>query len=304
MQSKIPAPIGQLVDVGGHRLHIYTAGQGSPTVVFESGGAGWSLDWYPVLTEVAKFTRACTYDRAGFGWSEAGPNPRTSQQIIEELHALLVNAAIQPPFVMVGASFGGHTARLYASRYPAEVAGIILLDARHEDIDAKMPPAWNKLQKNGRGMYQFMLAASRIGLLNILGKLAGEKAAPPFVQELPDEIRSLYLPVGFQPKYFEANLAELAAAAESDRHLRATGAFGNLPLTVIRHGIPDLFERMPAAQADKAEEVWQALQSELSKLSTNSHLLVAEQSGHRIQNDQPDLVVDAIRQMVASIRIV
>lgn len=297
-------PIGKMVDIGGHRLHIHPTGEGSPTVIFESGGASWSLDWNLVQTEVAKFTSACSYDRAGFGWSDSGPNPRTSKQIVMELHTLLTKAEIKKPYVLVGASFGGHTVRLFAKNYPDEVAGIVLLDARHEAINSKMPPAWQKLEMAGKGMYRFMLLASRLGVLNLLGKLMGEKAAPPIVMKLPPEIRPIYLEVGFQPKYFQSNLDELAACAESDKQLSATGSLGNTPLTVIRHGIPDLFASMPAEQAKQAEQVWQELQADLAKLSSTSRILVAEKSGHGIQIDQPSLVVDAIRQIVEATRSV
>lgn len=295
-------PIGKLVNIGNHCLHIYSCGEGSPSVVFESGGASWSLDWNFVQTEVAKFTNACSYDRAGYGWSESGSNPRTSDRIVTELHTLLTKAEIKKPYILVGASFGGHTARLFTKRYPDEVVGIILLDARHETINSKMPPAWKKLEVAGKGTYQFMLLASRLGVLNLLGQLMGEKVAPPIVMKLPPEIRTAYLEVGFQPKYFQSNLDELAAIGESDRQLSATGSLGNIPLTVIRHGIPDLFAGMPVEQAKRAEVVWQELQAELARLSSNSQILVAEKSGHGIQIDQPGLVVNAIRQMVQTIR--
>ena len=151
-------------------------------------------------------------------------------------HTLLTKAEIKKPHILVGASFGGHTVRLFAKKYPEEVAGIILLDARHEAINSKMPPAWKKLEASGKGMYQFMLLASRLGALNLLGKLMGEKAAPPIVMKLPPEIRTTYLELGFQPKYFQSNLDELAASGESDKQLSVTGSLGNIPLTVIRHG--------------------------------------------------------------------
>jgi len=255
-----------------------------------------------VLTEVAKFTQACAYDRAGFGWSEPGPLPRSAGQIADELHSLLHNAGLQPPFLLVGASFGGAIVRLYAHQYPAEVAGMVLVDARHPDLDARMPPAWHKLQKSGQGMCQFMLLASRLGLLNLLGKLAGEKAYPPVLSKLPIEMRPVYLAVGYQPKYFQANLDELAAVAESDRQLKATGSLGSLPLRVIRHGIPSMFKGMPAAQTEQAEQVWHDLQVEYSQSSTEGCLLVADRSGHNIPVDQPELVVETLRQMVEMIR--
>jgi pimeloyl-ACP methyl ester carboxylesterase len=291
-----------LINVGTHRLHIYPTGEGRPTVILESGGASWSLDWNLVQIEIAKFTSVCSYDRAGFGWSDSGPKPRSSGQIVLELHTLLTKAEIKKPYILVGASFGGHTVRLFAKKYPEEVAGIILLDARHESINTKMPPAWKKLEVAGKGMYQFMLLASRSGALNLLGKLMGEKAAPPIVMKLPPEIQHTYLEVGFQPRYFQSNLDELAASGESDKQLSVSGSLGNIPLTVIRHGIPDLFASMPAEQARQAEIVWQELQAELAKLSSNSQMLIAEKSGHGIQIDQPGLVVDAIRQMIESIR--
>jgi pimeloyl-ACP methyl ester carboxylesterase len=136
-------PPGQMVDVGGHRLHICRTGKGSPTVVMDSGFPGTSLSWTFVQPEVAKFTSACSYDRAGLGWSDAGPMPRTSQQIVEELHALLLNARADGPYVLVGHSFGTFTVRLYASNYPAEVAGMVLVDPVH-------PNDWLQMTEAGR----------------------------------------------------------------------------------------------------------------------------------------------------------
>jgi len=136
-------PSGQLVDVGGHRLHICCAGQSSPPVLLDSGFPGTSLSWTFVQPELAKFARVCSYDRAGLGWSEAGPLPRTSRQIVEELHGLLRNAQIEGPFVLVGHSFGTFTVRLYASTYPEEVAGMVLLDPIH-------PSDWLQLDKAAR----------------------------------------------------------------------------------------------------------------------------------------------------------
>jgi pimeloyl-ACP methyl ester carboxylesterase len=295
-------PLGKLVDVGGHRLHIYRTGKGGPTVVFESGGASWSLDWHLIQTEVEKFTSACSYDRAGFGWSDSGPNPRTSARIVAELHILLTKAEIKKPYVLVGHSFGGHTVRLFASNYPDEVAGVILIDARHEAINSMMPPAWQRLETAGKAVQRLMLLASRVGALNLLGRLMGAKAAPPMAMRLPPELRPVYLAVGFQPKYFQSNLDELAASAESDKQLSAAGTLGNIPLTVIRHGIPDLFSRMPAAQATRCEQVWQELQADLAKRSSDSRMVFAATSGHGIPIDQPGLVVDAIRQMVETAR--
>lgn len=221
---------------------------------------------------------------------------------MEELHTLLERAETKKPYLLVGASFGGHVVRLYATRYPDEVAGVVLLDARHEDVDAQMPPSWARQAAAGKGMYRLLLLAARLRVLALLGKLMGAQATPPVVEKLPPQIQPVYLAVGFQPKYFQSNLDELAAASESDAQLRAAGELGQLPLTVIRHGLPDLFAGMPPAQAQRAEQTWQALQLELAQLSASGRLLVAEGSGHAIQIDQPGLVVGAIRQLVEAIR--
>lgn len=302
MPAALPAPIGQLYDVGGHRLHAYAAGTGRPTVVFEAGGAAWSLDWHTVQTATAAFTQTVTYDRAGFGWSEAGPRPRTAAQMAAELGALLRQGGWPAPYVLVGASFGGHVVRLLAQAQPAEVAGVLLLDARHEALNAHMPPAWRQAETAGKGMYQVLLGAARLGVLPLLGKLmGGGQAMAPGMSQLPPDLQATYMAVGFQAPYFRANLDELAAVVESDRQVAAAGTLGATPLIVIRHGVPDLFARMPAAQASTAEAAWQALQAQLAGLSTASELRVAERSGHGIQWQQPELVVAAIRELVARV---
>jgi pimeloyl-ACP methyl ester carboxylesterase len=132
-------PPGRLVDVGGYRLHAHCTGEGSPTVILEAGWSDCWLNWYRVQPEVAKFTRVCSYDRAGMGWSDAGPYPRTSGQIVREMHALLSNAGIPGPYVLVGHSFGGFNVRLFAQEHPQDVAGLVLLDSIHEDQWARMP---------------------------------------------------------------------------------------------------------------------------------------------------------------------
>src|ERR1700686_1083054 len=136
-------PPGRLVDVGGYRLHIHCSGpegaSGGPTVIMDAGIGECSLGWGLVQPEIAKFARVCTYDRAGLGWSDPAPTPRTSRQIVSDLHALLTNAGIGPPYVMVGHSFGGLNARLYASQFPEDVAGMVLVNSAHEDYPIRLP---------------------------------------------------------------------------------------------------------------------------------------------------------------------
>jgi len=133
LAAKYPAP-GKMVDVGGYRLHIICQGQGSPTVVIEAGANDCSLSWSQVQREVARFTRVCTYDRAGLGWSERSPQPRTAHNLVEGLHTLLARSGVEPPYALVGHSLGGLFVRLYAHEHPDQVAGMVLVDAVHEEM--------------------------------------------------------------------------------------------------------------------------------------------------------------------------
>src|SRR5215216_3831319 len=138
-ERRYPA-LGEMVDVGGYSLHLYCRGEaGAPTVVMDSGLGGTVLDWQLVQPELAKSMRVCTFDRAGMGWSDPGPQPRTSQQIVKELHTLLGNAGVQGPYVLVGHSFGGLNMQLYASQYPDEVKGMVLVDSAIADLDMLRP---------------------------------------------------------------------------------------------------------------------------------------------------------------------
>ncbi len=130
---QIPAAIGQIVDAGGTRMHINCTGTGSPSIILEAGFPGSSLDWSLVQPMVAPFSRVCSYDRAGFGWSDMGKAPRSSTQIAEDLQTLLSTAAVPAPYILVGHSMGGLYVRAFARKFPDSVAGIVLVDATHED---------------------------------------------------------------------------------------------------------------------------------------------------------------------------
>src|SRR5205085_2610511 len=124
-------PPGRLVEAGGHRLHLNVMGRGRPVVVLEAGAGSFSFEWSLVQPEVAKFTQVVAYDRAGYAWSDPGPKPRTMRQIAWELHTALENAGLEGPTVLVGASLGGLTARVYADQYPKEVVGMVFVDSTH-----------------------------------------------------------------------------------------------------------------------------------------------------------------------------
>jgi pimeloyl-ACP methyl ester carboxylesterase len=295
LARKYPAP-GQLVDVGGFKMHINCTGQGSPTVVLAAGTADFSTTWVYVQPEVAKLTRVCAYDRAGLGWSEASPLPRTAGTTVAELHALLVNAKIPGPYVLVGHSLGGLHMRLYAHNYPDEVVGLILVDSLHEDQFILDPGSEKANQANAR---QFRPLA----LLNATGLMA---LAPQSIPNLglPADTYAQWQACLATSSYFETTIAELNGMDEGSaevRDLKIT-SFGSTPLTVLSAGHEDTVASLSAAENQKYEEVWQGLQPKLAALSSAGKQIIAEQSGHMVQFEQPDFVIGAIREMVVALR--
>ena len=273
-------PPGQFVEVDGLHMHLVCTGQGSPTVVLDSGLSNTWLHWYKVQPVVAKFTRVCSYDRAGLGWSEPRPGPRTSKVIAGELNKLLRNAGVAPPFVLVGHSIGGLNMQMYASLYPAEVSGLVLVDSVHADqrrvfgADFKRgSDYWTSVMKrNGRLM--------PFGIPRLRGWCG---------TSLPDrraELRAFDCTV----QQTRGWLAEETGSETSSEEVGATGSFGDLPLVVVSRGPTD-----PAQKPFLA--VWYTLQDSLAHRSTRGHRIIAEGAGHDIHLDRPDVVITAIRDV-------
>jgi pimeloyl-ACP methyl ester carboxylesterase len=279
--SKAYPPPGKLVDVGGHRLHINCTGTGSPTVVIEAGLGDWSSGWGLVQPEVAKTTQVCTYDRAGWGWSDAGPLPRDAAQFAKELHTLLHTANIPGPYVMVGHSLGGLSVRVFVHDYPSEVAGVVLVDSMVPQQFTQSPNAAQYQTVAQARSFSLPVMLARFGLVRFLARplelmpsvLAGDNAyMSRFVrtqsaQTLTDESQGM-----------------AAAGAEAS----AVKTFGDLPLIVLTAKLNPI-------------KGWQEWQTELLQLSSNSQQLFAE-SDHNIQFEKPDAAAAAILQMVQQVR--
>ena len=303
-------PPGSLVDVGDHRLHIYCIGEGAPTVVFDSALGGSCLSWTLVQPDVAAFTRACSYDRAGFGWSDADPMPRTVERIVEELHSLLAKAGIKGPYVLVGHSFGGLTTRLYASKYPDEVGGMVLVDPADPQEWLQMTEQNKRRLERGAQLSRRGAIFARLGIarfvsflvsagalpiarfsvsLMSLGALKGDEdriLAP--VNRLPLHVRPVLKTFWTQPKFFKALASQIAFVPQSAAQVAATGGYADKPLVVLSASNPS---------PDRARA-----QEALARLSTDGQHIVASNSGHWIPLDQPQVVVDAIHRVVESVR--
>ena len=292
-------PAGEMVNVGTHSLHLHCQGNGSPTVLVEAGSGSWSLDWRTTQEQIARTTRVCVYDRAGYGWSEAGPTPRTGSQMVDELHTLVTNAGIERPFVLIAHSFGGLTARIYADQYPEEVAGLVLLDTRHEDFTAAAPQEVTAAEEGAASSLQVGLLLERTGLIRLLGPLL---APPP--QGVPETLHPLYRAHFYQDKFLRALANEGRAMATTEAEAAQTGNLGDTPLIVLTHDPqhPMVIPGLPTDVNRQVEELWQQTQQAMTNLSSDSRFIVAEDSGHNIHVDRPDLVSDVITQMISMAR--
>ena len=292
-------PPGKLVDVGGYRLHLFSKGTGTPVVIIESGLAGGAMVWGLVQPEIATVAQVVAYDRAGYGWSDTGPQSRSIDQTVTALHTLLTNAGIAGPYILVGHSFGGLIMRLFASRYPEEVFGVVLVDALSERLFTRAPTLYQEWSRQLGRTFRVLRFIARLGLLHGLVWFGQTKRMPELVARQPKELQALLLASGFlSGKNFATALTELALFESSAQRIHATTPLLNIPLVVLSHGRATMFSSLPPMQAQQAEQIWQELQAEQVKLSSQGQLVVATQSGHDIHIDQPDLVIEAIRQMM------
>jgi pimeloyl-ACP methyl ester carboxylesterase len=280
-----PMP-GQLIDVGGYRMHIYCAGQGSPPVILDSGQGDSYISWRKVQPEIAKFVLVCSYDRAGLGYSEPSPRPRTSRAFAEELHELLSAAGVAPPYILVGHSFGGFNVRLFASRYRSETAGMVLVDSAHPDQQKRMPPQLNRIAKFVR-QGKLLQFAEPIGIPRLLGD-CGDSAAIRGAECTFNHMRE--------------STTELEMSGESASEVGAAGGLGDMALIVISRDTNKRLLDLPEELDRTRSRVWAQLQEELSHLSTNGTLVIAKGSGHDVQNQRPEIVIEAVHNVIDQAR--
>jgi pimeloyl-ACP methyl ester carboxylesterase len=314
-QPPFPPP-GKLVDVGGWRLHLNCTGEpraSQPTVILEAGVGDFSVEWSLVQPGVAKFARVCSYDRAGDGWSDLGPHPRTLRQIVYELHTLLDKGGVKPPLVLVGHSYGGWLVRLYASTYPAEVAGMVLVEAGADNPWRMLPDG--KLARSADLVKGEPIPSVKVsGPLRVNdippGALSQMKAGAQKLAQSPNEPPRDKLPPDAQRMraWALAQVGHVAAAVNPFEHeelagLRAERAksehpLGDIPLIVLTRGKSE--EEGPDGKAFEAEH--RQDHAAMAAMSRNGKLVVATRSGHHVQLDEPELVVKAIRDTLAGTR--
>jgi pimeloyl-ACP methyl ester carboxylesterase len=300
---------GRLVDVGGFRLHLHCSGSGAPAVVMDSALAGSSISWSLIQPDVSRLTRACSYDRAGFGWSDAGPMPRTAGRVADELRVLLDRGGVAPPFVLVGHSFGGLVMRIFAARYLSDVSGLVLVDPAHpEDWLTPAPKEQIKIDRGTKlcrsgataarfgaarlvsGLVTFGLFGVARGLATVVSRgglsREDEGVLAPY-WKLPPEARRPLRQFWTQEKFFCALGSQIASISTSAAETLAAsaGGYGDLPLVTISSTDPGDY-RLRQQEA-------------LARLSNRGRHVVASKSGHWIPLDQPQVVIDVIREVLA-----
>lgn len=304
-------PPGRMLSVGDHRLHVVTAGTGLPTVVFEAALGGSSISWALVQPKIAELTGTCAYDRAGMGFSELGPEPRTAQRIVDEIHAVLEAAAIPKPYLLVGHSFGGMTCRLFSAQYPEEVVGMVLLDPA--DPNTWSAPSREQLQKIWAGALLARQGAlvARLGIARATADLArlgarrmaramavamsggllaghtGRLIAP--IDRVPAELRPMAAGFWIQPRFYQSLASQIQHMPESAAQVVGTPMKTDMPLTVLSASSLPVYEK-------NQNEV-------LATRSARGRHIVVANSGHWIQLDQPEAVIEAIREMLPESRL-
>ena len=295
---------GILVDAGGHKLHLNIQGNGSPTVIFENGTADFSFIWTLVQPEIAKFTKAVSYDRAGYAWSEPGPLPRTSKQICFELHTALLNAGIQPPYILVGQSFGGFIVRAFARYYPNEVVGMVLVEAIQENQRIFMggdTPQLIRSFAQGRTVPEpqaFFTAQADTSTQAI----TLNTEIDPLFNKLPDSVQKMQIWAQSQPHFIPAVQAEMDWSPEDVANLythtdEPAYMLDNMPLIVLMRGKGGFDGREDSLQLET--ERLQA-QEALAHLSSSSKHVIDMKSGHNIHVEDPATVIEAIKEVYAA----
>ena len=272
--EEIMARPGRLFDVGTHRLHMHCLGEGQPTVVLDAGLGGMSLEWAGVQQLLSQLVRVCAYDRAGYGWSESGPMPRTSTQNVDELFVLLQQANIPGPYVLVGHSYGGYNIQLFASRYQDVTAGLVLIDASHPDQIARFqapPIGVNTVPNSGGTILRYSI--------------------PTLPANLPDDFKPTVHRQLLNAKTRVAAGSEYVNFRKGAAQVQETGPLPNVPLVVVTR----VMRVWPRTQrGDLMEQLWMDLQTELAAGSLRSAHFIVDKSGHHIHLDQPELVANAI----------
>jgi pimeloyl-ACP methyl ester carboxylesterase len=283
--KRLQAP-GQLIDIGGYNLHLYSKGEGSITVVVDHSLGG--IDGYFLIEELAKITRVCIYDRAGYGWSDMSPKRRCSEEIVKELDTLLTLAHIEPPYILVGNSFGSYNVRLYAHHYPDKVAGVVITDGLYEKEMLKMPFALQALKLFFMSGFLMSIFGSILGIVRLLGNVGMFELIKKELCQFPLTTRNLVKRSFYLPQHWLTMWREMWNLDISGYQVSQVDNLGNIPLVIIQ---ANSFFKFPIPAADKLRE---KMHIGLLKQSNNTQQISTKNSSHFVWIDEPDTIQAAI----------
>ena len=304
-QEDQQSPPGQLIDLGGYQLHFYTLGEKNsslPTIILDHSLGG--LDGYFLIEELSKLTQVFIYDRAGYGWSDQSPYPRNSEQIVKELNTLLTQAEIEPPYILIGDSFGSYNVRLYAHQFPQKVVGIILTDALYEQEMLKMSILLQALKLFFLSGFVMSILGSILGLIRVLRVLKVFELLKPELKYVPQDSLNWVKRSFCRPKHWITMMREMVHLDQSARQVIVADNFGSLPIISIK---ADSFFKpsfltifIPLKGANKLRE---KMHIKLLNLSTNCLQVEANKSGHFVWIDEPNIIINAAKIMIEKITI-
>jgi pimeloyl-ACP methyl ester carboxylesterase len=295
-QERFPQ-IGLSVDVGGRFLNIHCLGDGGPAVILNSGANQPGYQWRGIQAQIARFARVCWWDRAGTGWSELGPFPRTAEANARDLHMLLQASGTKPPFVMVGYSVGGHDIRLYNALYADEVAGMVLVDAAHEE-EAERIGEWGRGRRPARWLwYPGYLAARVLAATGVL-RMTRHQGQPRLIPDWTERQSAILAHLQRRPEAFAAAISS-GGSLTNDALVRKAGGFGDKPLLVLTAGSAG----QPSPESDDEvaayREVWvHELQPKLARLSTQGKQVIVPNATHGTILELPEVVTTAVKEVV------
>ncbi|ERN39814.1 putative hydrolase or acyltransferase (alpha/beta hydrolase superfamily) [Rubidibacter lacunae KORDI 51-2] len=297
LEDRSPPP-GKLISVGSHRLHIYTVGEASPTIVLDHSLGG--VEGYFLIQELSKLARVCIYDRAGYGWSDRAPSPRSSDQIVKELNVLLSKAAVEPPYILVGNSFGSYNVRLYAHRFPEKVAGIVLTDALYETEMLEMTASLKVLRIIFTLGFLMSTLGSFLGIVRLLRILNIFELLKPELRHVSKDSLDSVKRSFCRPKHWITMTREMMNLDRSARQARAAAYFSETPIVSIKASSffkPSIWTLViPLKSANRLRE---NMHIKLCTLSAKFFQVEASSSSHFVWVDQPEIIVDAVKKVLS-----
>ena len=292
--NRIQKTPGELIDIGESKLHLYRKGTGKPTIIIDHSLGG--IEGYFLIDALGEITQVCIYDRAGYGWSDRNNKSRCSQNIVTELDLLLTKANIEPPYILVGDSFGSYNVRLYAHQFPEKVVGLVLTDGLHENAMLNLPPIIKAIKFFFLSGFIISIFGSFVGIIRLLGNCGIFELIKPKLKKFSLSIRKQVKRSFYRPKHWITMAQEISTLETSGRQLKVANDFKDLPIvsikskTFLKRSLFNFF--FPFAKLDQVRD---QIHQDLSSISNDFTQLYASNSSHFVWIDEPEKIIEAVK---------